>query len=57
MSGRWSCETLQVGFQAVVKEAQDTTMDAEEAKLLAQIKDSRVDGNPTCSRFPFLHSA
>ena len=40
MSSRWSCETLRVGFQAVTREAQDTTMDVEEAKLLAQIQDS-----------------
>ena len=39
MSSRWSCETLEVGFRAVTREAQDTTMDAEEAKLLAEIKD------------------
>ena len=39
MSGRWSCEKLQVGFAAVIGEAQDTTMDAEEAKLLAEIQD------------------
>ena len=41
MSKRWSCDTLQVGFEQVMGDA-----DSEESKLLKEIEDSMLLGGP-----------